>query len=235
MELGNQEFASGGFNPDLEPQTGKTFEVGARGTVRDRVSYEVNVFNTRLKNELIKDENNEDRDFFRNAGSSTRNGAEAIVRARFHDLATGQASYSYIKARFDDYTVDGDDFSGNKVPGLAPQQLQGSLTLGPAEWYVVLAAEYTDETPVNDQNGPVTIFGTTHPGTFAKAYTLFDIRVGGSALQLGGFELSPFAGVQNLSDKTYVSSIAINAFGGRYYEPGPGRTFYVGGTLAVSR
>jgi iron complex outermembrane receptor protein len=64
---------------------------------------------------------------------------------------------------------------------------------------------------------------------------LFDIRVGGSALELGGFEISPFAGVNNLTDETYVSSVAINAFGGRYYEPGPGRTFYVGGTLAVSR
>ena len=236
IQLGNQADGSAGLSPDLDPQTGRTFEVGARGTVQDRVSYEVTVFNTRLKNELIQFRLADGRDYHLNAGSSTRNGAEAILRARFHDLVTGQASYTYIKARFDEYTNRfGDDLSGNEVPGLSPQQLQASLQLGPEAWYVVLAAEHTAKTPVNDQNGPVTIFGTTHPGTSAKAYTLVDVRVGGSALQLGGFELSPFAGVNNLTDETYVSSVAINAFGGRYYEPGPGRTFYVGGTLAVSR
>jgi len=226
VELGNQETVSGGFNPNLEPQTGRTFEMGARGTVRDRVSYELTAFKTRLKNELIKFRNGDGRDYFQNAGSSTRNGVEAILRARLHDLVTGQASYTYINARFDEYTDRfGADHSGNKVPGLAPQQLQASLRLTPDAWYVVLAAEYRDETPVNDPND----------APFAEAYTLFDIRVGGSALQLGGFEISPFAGVNNLTDETYVSSIAINAFGGRYYEPGPGRTYYVGGTLAVSR
>jgi iron complex outermembrane receptor protein len=61
------------------------------------------------------------------------------------------------------------------------------------------------------------------------------VRVGGNALQVGRLEVSPFAGVQNLTDETYVSSIAINAFGSRFYEPGPGRTFYVGATLAFSR
>ena len=226
VELGNQETVSGGFNPDLEPQTGRTFEVGARGTVQDRVSYELTVFNTRLENELIRFRNGDGRDYFQNAGSSTRNGAEAVLRARFHPLVTGQASYTYIKALFDEYTDRfGEDHSGNKVPGLAPQQLQASLRLTPDAWYVVLAAEYTDEAAVNDPNDE----------PFAEAYTLFDIRVGGSALPLGGFEISPFAGVNNLTDETYVSSVAINAFGGRYYEPGPGRTFYVGGTLAVSR
>ena len=226
VELGNQETVSGGFNPNLEPQTGRTFEMGARGTVRDRVSYELTAFKTRLKNELIKFRNGDGRDYFQNAGSSTRNGMEAILRARLHDLVTGQASYTYINARFDEYTDRfGADHSGNKVPGLAPQQLQASLRLSPDAWYVVLATEYTDETAVNDPND----------APFAEAYTLFDIRVGGSALQLGGFEISPFAGVNNLTDETYVSSVAINAFGGRYYEPGPGRTFYVGGMLAVSR
>ena len=87
-----------------------------------------------------------------------------------------------------------------------------------------LAADYTDEIPVNDANA-----------AYTDAYTLFDVRAGANALQVGRFEVSPFAGLQNLTDETYVSSIAINAFGNRFYEPGPGRTFYVGATVAIAR
>ncbi len=38
----------------------------------------------------------------------------------------------------------------------------------------------------------------------------------------------PFAGVHNLFDRDYVASIAPNGFGGRVFEPGPGRTVWVG-------
>ena len=48
VELGNREAISGGFNPDLDPQTGTTYEAGFRGTVDDVVSYEVTVFRTQL-------------------------------------------------------------------------------------------------------------------------------------------------------------------------------------------
>jgi iron complex outermembrane receptor protein len=41
-------------------------------------------------------------------------------------------------------------------------------------------------------------------------------------------EFSPFAGVTNLLDRGYNTSVVINAFGGRYYEPGPGRSLYAG-------
>lgn len=225
VELGNRENGSGGFNPNLDPQTGKSFEAGVRGTVEDRVGYELTFFHTRIEDELIPFENADALTYYRNAGSSTRNGLEAVLRARLHRLLSAQASFSRTDARFDEYTVDGEDLSDKKVPGLAPKQLQASLRAGPAAWFIEGAVEYTDEVPVNDSND----------APFAKSYTLLGVRAGANAFRLGRLEVSPFAGIQNLTDETYVSSVTVNAFGGRYYEPGPGRTFYVGGTLAVSR
>ncbi len=230
VELGNRESGAGGFNPDLDPQTGRSFEVGARGTVQGRFAYELALFRTSLQNELIPFENADELTYFRNAGSSIRKGAEAVVSARFSDVLSGQASYSYTDAEFEDYVlnpgqVDEADFSGNKVPGLSPTQLRASLRASASDWYVEAGAEYSDEVPVNDANDQA----------FADAYTLLGIRVGASALPLGGIQISPFAGIQNLTDETYVSSVAVNAFGRRFYEPGPGRTFYVGGTVSVSR
>jgi iron complex outermembrane receptor protein len=35
-------------------------------------------------------------------------------------------------------------------------------------------------------------------------------------------------GIDNVFDRTWASNVVVNAAGGRYYEPGPGRTYYVG-------
>jgi iron complex outermembrane receptor protein len=43
--------------------------------------------------------------------------------------------------------------------------------------------------------------------------------------------LSPFLGVNNLSDETYTANVRINAAANRYFEPGPGRTGYGGITV----
>jgi iron complex outermembrane recepter protein len=239
VELGNRQNGSGGFNPDLDPQTGRTLELGLRGAFAERVSYEATFFNTRLENELIPFENDDLLTYYRNAGSSVRNGLELVLWARAHDLLSVRGSYSYTNAEFDEYTLaSGENLSGKKVPGLAPHQLQASVRAGPSAWYIDLGMEYTGEVPVNDINCLDSIATTpcaADRSGFAEAYTLFGARMGGNAFQLGPVQVSPFAGVQNLTDKTYISSVTVNAFGNRFYEPGPGRTFYVGGTVAISR
>ena len=55
-----------------------------------------------------------------------------------------------------------------------------------------------------------------------------DARLGFEGLDLGGLEASPFVAVQNVLDAWYNSSVIVNAFGKRFYEPGPGRTFLLG-------
>ena len=40
--------------------------------------------------------------------------------------------------------------------------------------------------------------------------------------------LEPAVGVDNIFDRTYASNVVVNAAAGRYYEPGPGRTFWFG-------
>lgn len=252
VELGNQATSSGGFNPNLDPATGRTIEAGVRGTVGDRVAFEATAFLIKLENEIISAQNTDGVDYFRNVPRTERKGGEAIVRTRLLDFLTGQLTYTYTKATFEEaqdrYNVN---IAGKQVPGVAPKQLQANLVGTYGSWYLDLGAEYTDEVAVNDRNClvvlaadrscPLTAGGLRQDG-FTRAYTLVGIRAGGRAIQLGGIEISPFVGVQNLMDKRYMASVVPNAFAPtanhtnvRFYEPGPGRTLYVGGTLAVSR
>ena len=62
----------------------------------------------------------------------------------------------------------------------------------------------------------------------ADGYLLVDLRTGLEGFQLGSTRVTPWVAVQNLFDETYVSSVVVNAFGSRYYEPGPDRTFQIG-------
>ncbi len=47
----------------------------------------------------------------------------------------------------------------------------------------------------------------------------------------GKVRIAPFLAVNNVYNRLYVGSVTINAAGGRYYEPAPGRNVYLGFSL----
>ena len=232
-ELVNRPSGQGGFNPDLDPVRSITFEVGARGVAGDRVAYEVAAFYTALNDELIafEDPVQEGRTFFRNAGSSRYAGFEAALRTTLGGGVSGRVAYTYVAAKFDEFRVDGDVFDDNSIPGLAPHRLDGLLHIARNFWYGEIRGDYVDRVPVDNGNS-----------AFADSYGLIDVRTGLDRFSVGRLVISPFGGVTNLFDTKYSASVSVNAFvirrsgtiiaGGRFFEPGPGRAFYIGLGLA---
>ena len=53
--------------------------------------------------------------------------------------------------------------------------------------------------------------------------------------EVGGAPLGPFVAVNNLFDRRYASSVAVNASFARYYEPAPRRSLYAGLSLGAGR
>ncbi len=221
-ELANQPDRAGGFNPGLEPQRGWTLEGGLRGTLGNRAAYDITVFNTTLTNQLVPFEvpDAPGRTFYRNAGGSRVRGFEFFTRTELSSLLTARLAYGYVDARFNEFTVGDDTFDGNRVPGLAPHRLEGALRMGRGVWYGEVRVETRGEVPANDAND-----------ANADAFTLVELRFGATGVRAGNLRLSPFAAVTNVTDARYASSVVVNAFGGRYFEPGPGRGGYVGLSL----
>jgi iron complex outermembrane receptor protein len=85
------------------------------------------------------------------------------------------------------------------------------------EFYVALRGLFQADIPV-DNGGQFT----------SESFFVADARLGVENLVLGSLEASPFVAVQNVFDAWYNSSVIVNAFGKRFYEPGPGRTFLLG-------
>jgi iron complex outermembrane receptor protein len=222
-ELGNQPSGAAGINRDLKPQRSTTYEVGAKGVRASGLQYNVSVFATGVHDELIPFDipSGGGRRFFRNAGRTSRRGAELGLGLSVGGMELGGA-YTYANYRFIDFTVDTAHYAGNRIPGIPRQTLQASGTWRSAVATLVTEATLADRMPVNDANSE------SSPG-----YAIFNARIVTSrSLGRSGAELT--LGAQNLLNTRYVSSVSVNAAGGKFYEPGSQRSVYVGLTLMAT-
>jgi len=232
-ELGNRPDGEGGFNQDLEPQTGVSGEVGVRGRVGPLVSYELTTYRTSLTNEIVRYQVAAipGRDFFRNAGKSRHTGAEATLAAATPSgFLQGHVTYSYTDARFRDFISDGVDVSGNRIPGISPQRVEAVLRASPNIVFAEIAGSFVDAVPVNDRNTA---------GFSAPSYTLLDIRGGLRAVRFANLSVAPWVAVTNVLDEYFIASVIPNAApvanpaAARFYDPGPGRSFQIGVRTAL--
>jgi iron complex outermembrane receptor protein len=225
-ELNQPFLTQGGFNPALSPQAAENFEIGLRGNIGANHRYEVAVFTIDVDDELIPlpvftapgGTVVSGRNYYENAAKSSREGIEfSWVGAPTERLRT-TVSYAYSDFTFEDFGA----FSGNVIPGTAEDVLFGEVAYtAPRGWYVAGEAIYTGEQFADNANSAAGL---------VEDYTLVSLRLGYD-IERGSFTLSPFAGVHNLTDETYTSNVRLNAFGARYFEPGPGRNGYAGITV----
>jgi iron complex outermembrane recepter protein len=218
----NKEDGSGGFNQSLKPQIARNLEVGLRGSLREKQRYEISVFRINVDDELIPYESPvAGRNYYRNAGKSGRKGVEFSWTSSPTDRLETTLSYTYSDFTFTDFIdASGNDFDGKLIPGTAKNVLYGELTYRtPKGWFASGELVYADKQ-----------FGDNANTVPVDSYTLGNLRLGYEA-DLGDFTVSPFLGVNNLFSETYTANVRLNAFGGRYFEPGPPRNGYAGVTL----
>jgi iron complex outermembrane receptor protein len=222
-ELGNQPSGAAGINRDLKPQRSTTYEVGVKGVGESGLQYNASLFATGVHDELIPFDipASGGRRYFRNAGRTSRRGAELGLGVAVRALDLGVA-YTYANYRFIDFTVDTAHYAGNRIPGIPRQTLQASAAVRMGAATFVTETTIADKMAVNDANSE------SSPG-----YAIFNARiVAGGSLGLSGAELT--LGAQNLFNTRYVSSVSVNAAGGKFYEPGSQRSVYVGITLLAA-
>jgi len=223
VELSNRPSGEGGFNEDLEPQDLRSIEVGARGLLkRWLLRYEVAGYVSNLTNALVSFQRPDEQTFFRNAGESTRNGIEVLLEWSPVPRLKTRVAYTYQDFAFKRYVTDAGDYSGNREPGTPPHQVfvgvsyQTSFGLRSAAHLRWVDAYTVD-----------------NPGTVSNwSYRIVDLRFGLDR-KWKSLDVRPFIGIDNLLDQRYNASTSINAVGNRFFEPAPGREFYVGITIGA--
>ena len=84
-----------------------------------------------------------------------------------------------------------------------------------------LEAQYVDKLYVNDANTDA-----------APAYAVMNARIG-YALTAGPATWSAYARLNNLFDRNYAGSVIVGDGNGRFFEPAPGRNWFVGASMRL--
>ena len=220
-ELANP-LAATGFNQSLDAQTATNYEIGIKGLLPAKSRYEVALFHIDIEDELVPFElAGSGQTFFENAGESTRSGVEASLVIQPLAGLTTTLTYTYSDFTFDRFRdVNGNVFDGNKTPGVPDNQFYADVSyFHPTGFYASGNILYAGS-----------FFADNANTVKIDSYTVANVRVG-YIHETGGWELSPFVGLNNISNEKYNDNIRINAGFGRYFEPAPEFNAYGGFTI----
>lgn len=218
-ELVNRPGNPGGFNPELNPQRTRGVELGTRGAWAEAsLRFDIAVYQLWVDDRLVQFEipDSGGRAFFQNVGENTHRGVELAVQWDAQSWLTLETSYTANRIVFED-----DDLQGNRVPGVPDQRFSATATAQSNSIWLRLSYDAVDDYFADNQNTAV-----------SDGYALLDMRLGHTGINIAGSTLRPYVEVSNVFDTTYNGSVSINA-NDNYFEPGMGRSFKAGLTLAL--
>lgn len=214
------------INNDLQAELGWNYELGLRyKTKNNRFYANGNIFRYQLKNAIVRRLNQNDAEYFINAGGTKQEGAELetafwIIKNNSSWLKGLQlkSSYTLSHFRFEDFINGSNNYGGNQLTGVPKNMLVNSLEFNfKKEFYLFAQHNYTSAIPLNDANA-----------VFAKRYHLVEAKAGIRNLKIAHTYLDIFAGVNNILNINYSLGNDLNAANGRYFNPAAGINFYTG-------
>ena len=126
-------------------------------------------------------------------------------------------AYTLADYTFTEFRTETDTLDGNTIPGIPKHRAHLSLRYtSPQGVWAALDYNYSSSLTTNDANS-----------AFADSWMTTNVRVGWD-VRVGRTTLRPFVSVLNVFDESYVGSVVVNAFGGRFFEPAPGRNAVIG-------
>ncbi|MEM9836681.1 MAG: TonB-dependent receptor [Bacteroidota bacterium] len=218
----------GSLNTDLKAERGNSYEVGLRRRSALGFNLDLNVYLQRLSETITTFQDENDVQLFRNAGSSRQFGIEVAIE---RDLFSGphyddavinslvaRVAYTYQSGQYRNYQPNGNDFSGQDLPGLTPHTFDWQLTARTSIGYYAGLGLYTSgRTPLDDANE-----------VFAESFAVLRARIG-YVFDWRGRTVNAYLGGDNLLNQTYSLGYDLNPqFGRRYFQPAAGRSIFLG-------
>lgn len=212
------------FNTSLRPEYGWNKEIGIRKQFGNSLFIEGSYFDFRMKDAIVRRQNEAGQEFFVNSGATVQKGLEVLLESKSFNLKNDIFNYfkfrfsgSFYRFTFEDYRQNDNDFSGNDLTGV-PQTTVNSLInfILFKKLSVDYSHFYTSKIPLNDANSVWSDSSLVGNIQFRFPFELDRTR------------LNIFLQIQNLYNEDYVSGFDINAFGNRYYNPAAKRNFVFG-------
>jgi iron complex outermembrane receptor protein len=217
-----------GLNFALEPARSRATEVGVKYRLADRHRFTAAIFNVDTRNEIVVDTAIGGRTIFKNASATRRRGAEASWDGRFDYGLETHVALTWLRAEFVDAYATGSPPTivpaGARLPAVPSRQAYAELAWVPGRFHgldAALEAQYVDKLFVNELNSDA-----------APAYAVMNARIG-VGQTFGAATWRAFVRVNNLFDRNYAGSVIVGDGNGRFFEPAPGRNWFVGANVDV--
>lgn len=224
--------SEGTINTNIKPENGYNFEVGGKLYFFNKKLYtEIAVYRMEIKDLLVAKRVGDDQYAGLNAGKTFHEGIEITLNHnwpinRFFSLNSYLAG-SIGNYEFKEFVDNGNDYSGNKLTGVAANKINAGITLN-TNFGIYFNADYqfVDEIPMNDSNT-----------AFSDSYTIINLKSGYRFEILPQLTTHFSAGVNNVTNTKYASLILPNAIAvgnaaPRYYYPGLPINYY--GTISLN-
>lgn len=221
----NELFAFAPFssNPDLEPATSRTFELGTRTRMGEHFDGTLALFQTDVKDEILFVPTGLFTGLNENVDETRRRGIELTLRGQYDGVVDGFLNYSYIKATFetDALLISGLAREGNDIPLVPRNRLGLGINVYPIEGLTFsLTGLYVSEQ-----------FLSGDAANVIKPLDAYGVMNGRVSYRRGPLTL--FLQGNNITDAEY-EVWGIPSRGTRFLMPAPGANFLAGAILEFS-
>ncbi|MEP6899203.1 MAG: TonB-dependent receptor [Rhodanobacter sp.] len=232
-ELGYRSDGSAGLAFNLRPARSRNLELGAKWRLTHALEFDAAAFRADTRNELAVASNENGRSTYQNVGAARRQGFETSLTGKLADDWRLAAGFTHLQSRFrsDFLTCASTPCAvasllvpaGARIPGVPDNYASLRLEHGvDAGWREGITLSGIGAVTVNDTNTQR-----------AAGYGLVDVDVSYTFALGGARRLQLSARMDNLADRRYIGTVIVNDGNGRYFEPGPGRSFLLGARLML--
>ena len=220
----------GNVNPDIKPEEGIQYELGARLSLfNNNMEIDGTFYRIELNNLLVTKRITEDIFTGINAGKTRHRGIEIAMRNKIFSLnqfpgqLSSNLSYAFSKNLFIDFTNDDKIYDGNLLPGIPNYTAQLGFKWAPIS-SITIDAQFSSvgKQYLDDAN------------TISESsYFFSNIKLSNRFRIFNNSTLTLYVGLNNISNTHYASMVIVNAkaFGSaepRYYYPALPRHGYMG-------
>jgi len=215
-----------GPNLALQPSRSRNYEAGTKVMLTSNTRLNLATFRIDTRDEIVTDQGNGATASFKNVGRTRRDGVELALDSALPFNLNLYVAVARMTATFRDTFCTGSPpcatvSAGNRIPGTYAYTGYAELAWHhPASGFsaAIEGVRFSD-TYTNDSNAQR-----------ADGYTLANLRAG-FRQRFAHWQTWQYLRLENLGDKTYISSVRINtsqATTGAAFEPGAGRNWFAG-------
>lgn len=227
-ELGYRSDGRPGLAFDLRPARSRNLELGAKWQVTRGLAFDTALFRADTRDELAVGTNQNGRSTYRNVGDTRRQGVEFSLAGQLADHWQIRAGFTRLQARFRSAFLA---CRATPCAMASAPVAAGTRMPGVPENYASLRIRHGDELGWHqglDVTGVGAVSVNDTATERAAGYAVVGVDAGYTFALGPDTRLQLSARVDNLGDRRYIGSVIVNDSNGRYFEPGPGRTWMLG-------